>query len=148
MELGQTLCTPRSPACLICPVRDFCQTKSPESLPVKKPRRKFIEVEEHAFLWIRSDEILLSPGHDSRRRGFWKLPLRSPEECAHLTPDSTHRYAITHHKVTLSLYREQPRSLLDGERYHRLDALGDLPMATPIRKILNQHLARTTDPQT
>lgn len=136
MELGQTLCTPKKPACLVCPVRDFCQTRDPESLPIKKPRREFVAVEEHALLWIEQGRILLSPGHDNRRRGFWKLPLRSAEECAHLEPGSTHRYTITHHKVTLFLYRLKPRDLLPGECYHPLARLDDLPMATPIRKIL------------
>lgn len=138
MELGQTLCTPKKPACLLCPVRDFCQSRDPETLPVKKPRRGFVSVEEHALLWVRKGEILLSPGHDNRRRGFWKLPLRSAEACAHLKADSIHRYVITHHKVTLLLYRHQPQQLLPGERYHRLDQLDQLPVATPIRKILTQ----------
>ena len=138
MELGQTLCTPKSTACLICPVRGFCQTSSPESLPVKKPRKKFVQVDEHAFLWIKKQQLLLSQGHDSRRKGFWKLPLRSPEECAHLEPVSHHRYTITHHKVTLHLYHARPANLLDGEKFHAISDLADLPIATPIRKILTQ----------
>jgi A/G-specific adenine glycosylase len=138
MELGQTLCTPKSPACLICPVRGFCQTSSPESLPVKKPRKKFVQVDEHAFFWVKKDQLLLSQGHDSRRTGFWKLPLRSPEECAHLEPVSHHRYTITHHKVTLHLYHARPPHLLDGEKFHSISDLADLPIATPIRKILTQ----------
>lgn len=138
MELGQTLCTPKKPGCLLCPVRDFCQTRDPETLPVKKPRREFVSVEEHALLWVRNGEILLSPGHDTRRRGFWKLPLRSAEACAHLEVDRIHRYVITHHKVTLLLYRHKPVKLQPGERYHQLDQLDHLPLATPIRKILTQ----------
>jgi A/G-specific adenine glycosylase len=140
MELGQTLCSPKNPSCLICPVKDFCQTSQPEKLPVKKPRKSFVNVTEHALLWIEKEQILLSPGHDSRRRGFWKLPLRSAEECAHLEPESTHRYVITHHKVTLSLYRDKPKKLLDGEAYHPLSKIENLPIATPIRKILNSIL--------
>lgn len=141
MELGQTHCSPRSPTCLICPVRDFCQTNEPEKLPVKKPRKKFVPVEEHAFLWIKKGKILLSKGEDSRRQGFWKLPLRSPEECAHLEPESKHRYTITHHKVTLSLYLGRPGAIKDSEQFHTVDRLPTLPIATPIRKILASQLA-------
>ena len=137
MELGQTICSSKSPACLICPARSFCQTKSPSSLPVKKPRKKFVQTEEHAFFWIESNRILLSKGHDSRRKGFWKLPLRSPEECAHLDFLSQHRYTITHHKVTLYLYHAKPPHLLEGEEYHFISKLSNLPIATPIRKILS-----------
>lgn len=140
MELGQTLCTPRKPSCLICPVRDFCQTSVPESLPIKKPRKKFVPVAEHTHLWVEGEKILLSPGSDSRRKGFWKLPLRTPEECAHLEPVSQHRYVITHHKVTVFLYREKPKELQPNEEFHSLSTLESLPIATPIRKILNTTL--------
>ena len=36
MELGALICTPRSPQCLICPVREHCRAKNPETLPKKK----------------------------------------------------------------------------------------------------------------
>jgi A/G-specific adenine glycosylase len=137
MELGQTHCSPRDPSCLICPVRGFCQTPTPDTLPIKKPRKKFIAIEEHALLWIENSRILLSPGHDSRRKGFWKLPLRTPEECAHFDHVSKHRYVITHHKVTVFLYHEKPGKLLEGEKFHPVSSLESLPIATPIRKILN-----------
>lgn len=136
MELGQTVCSPRNPGCLLCPVRDFCQTSTPEKLPVKKPRKEFLEVTEHAFYCLKGGKILLSPGTDSRRKGFWKLPLRDAEKCAHLEPLSTHKYVITHHKVTLSLYLADPGDRLAGEKFHPLTDLDTLPIATPIRKIL------------
>lgn len=44
MELGATVCTPRSPKCVICPVQASCQTKDPENLPVK-PKKKPRKVE-------------------------------------------------------------------------------------------------------
>lgn len=138
MELGQTICSPKSPACLICPVQSFCQTKAPSFLPVKKPRKKFVPIDEHALFWIEQNQILLSKGHDSRRKGFWKLPLRSPEECSHLELLSQHRYTITHHKVTLHLYHAKPPHLLEDEEYHLISELSNLPIATPIRKILSQ----------
>ena len=39
MELGATICTPRAPQCLICPVRSFCEAAErgdPESIPPPK----------------------------------------------------------------------------------------------------------------
>ena len=144
MELGQTICSPKSPNCLKCPVQSFCQTNDPSSLPVKKPRKKFVQINEHAFFWIENNRILLSKGHDSRRKGFWKLPLRSPEECAHLDFLSQHRYTITHYKVTLYLYHAKPPHLLEDEEYHFISELSDLPIATPIRKILS---AKASEPE-
>lgn len=140
MELGQTLCSPKSPACHQCPVKSFCQTKTPSDLPVKKPRRKFEQVDEHAFLHLKGGKILLAMGNKSRRRGFWHLPLRDAESCSHLESIGTHRYTITHHRVTVHLYREDPGKLQKDESFQNLSDLPSLPVASPIRKILNKEL--------
>jgi len=42
MELGQTICLPRSPRCLSCPVRPWCRAHrlgTPEAFPSARPRR-------------------------------------------------------------------------------------------------------------
>src|SRR5205823_4376650 len=42
MELGATICTPRRPLCLTCPVRSFCRAYAlgiQERLPRKSPPR-------------------------------------------------------------------------------------------------------------
>jgi len=41
MDLGATLCTPRKPACAICPLREACSARAngdPERFPVKAPK--------------------------------------------------------------------------------------------------------------
>jgi len=47
MELGATLCTPKSPRCLLCPVSQFCEARKlgiAESLPEKRKKRATVEV--------------------------------------------------------------------------------------------------------
>jgi A/G-specific adenine glycosylase len=47
MELGATLCTPKSPQCLLCPVMQFCQGRKfgiAESLPEKRKKRATVKV--------------------------------------------------------------------------------------------------------
>lgn len=42
MDLGATVCTPRSPRCLVCPLADFCEARtkgSPERLPARVPKK-------------------------------------------------------------------------------------------------------------
>lgn len=140
MELGQTFCTAREAHCSSCPVKDFCQTQSPLSLPIKKPRKKFVNTNEHAFLTIKDNKILLAKEDGSRRKGFWHLPIRQEDECAHLAEESQHRYTITHHRVTVFLYRGSPGSKKEGEQFHDLGSLDELPIATPMRKIINASL--------
>jgi A/G-specific adenine glycosylase len=40
LDLGALICLPRKPRCGICPVKKFCRTKNPESLPNKAAGRK------------------------------------------------------------------------------------------------------------
>jgi len=47
MELGAILCTPKSPQCLLCPVRQFCEGRKlgiAELLPEKRKKRATVEV--------------------------------------------------------------------------------------------------------
>lgn len=52
MELGATICTPKSPTCLACPLLANCQTKD-ASLPLKK--EKLIKKEEEYILLLFHD---------------------------------------------------------------------------------------------
>ncbi len=140
MELGQTYCGAREVHCVDCPVGGFCQTQSPMSLPVKKPRKKFVTVAEHAFLILEDDKILLSMGSGSRRKGFWHFPLRSEDESARFEEESQHRYTITRYRVTVHLYRVNSFTRMKGEEFHPLDSLEDLPIASPVRKIIKASL--------
>nr|WP_304363725.1 A/G-specific adenine glycosylase [Jiella sp. LLJ827] len=58
MDLGATICTPRKPACGICPVRDFCaaaRTADPERFPVKAKKAAVPERRGAAFVAVRPD---------------------------------------------------------------------------------------------
>lgn len=66
MELGATLCTPKSPQCLLCPVAQFCEGRKlgiAESLPEKRKKRSTVEVTLAAavFTDARENTILLPP---------------------------------------------------------------------------------------
>ncbi|MES2572527.1 MAG: A/G-specific adenine glycosylase, partial [Verrucomicrobiota bacterium] len=51
MELGALVCLPRKPQCGVCPVREHCAATEPETLPVKKPRRETVRIDENCA-WI------------------------------------------------------------------------------------------------
>src|SRR5271165_4058176 len=44
MELGATVCTPRSPACLTCPIVELCATRGELPGPAKPSRQKKLEI--------------------------------------------------------------------------------------------------------
>jgi A/G-specific adenine glycosylase len=59
MDLGATVCTPRSPSCLICPVSAFCvafRQHEPERFPVKAPKAPRPVRRGDAFVIVRDAE--------------------------------------------------------------------------------------------
>ncbi len=62
MELGATVCTPRAPSCLTCPVRRFCAAQQKgvqESLPPPKKKAKPRVVSQVTVLVERQAKLLL-----------------------------------------------------------------------------------------
>ena len=139
MELGQQVCTNKSPQCHICPIQQWCHTDSPEALPVKKARKKTVHFDELCMLAIQQDKILLHKADtQARRSGMWKLPERP----AHIleTQELLHKtsYAITHHKMHLEIFKAPLQvTASDSEAWHALNTLETLPMPSPFRKALN-----------
>ena len=55
MELGATVCTPRSPGCVVCPVRGWCRAWVAGTVaerPARRPRRKVRRVEYVAVVVV------------------------------------------------------------------------------------------------
>jgi A/G-specific adenine glycosylase len=66
MELGATVCTPRAPQCLLCPVAKFCGARKsgdPESFPEKRKKREAVQIVLAAAVLItpRGETLLLPP---------------------------------------------------------------------------------------
>jgi A/G-specific adenine glycosylase len=62
MDLGATVCTPKSPACVICPWTAACAARSrgdPESFPRKSPRKTGALRRGAAFVALRADGCIL-----------------------------------------------------------------------------------------
>jgi A/G-specific adenine glycosylase len=65
MELGATVCTPRSPQCLLCPVSDHCQARKlglAEIIPEKRKKRDTVELTLAAVVFLdKAGRTLLLP---------------------------------------------------------------------------------------
>lgn len=98
MELGATLCTPRSPQCLLCPVQQFCEASKlgiADLVPEKRKKRAEVSVRlAAAVLLDRSgNSLLLPPPAVSHKAGaedhvpslvakLWHFPTASANENA------------------------------------------------------------------
>jgi A/G-specific adenine glycosylase len=65
MELGATLCTPRAPQCLLCPVNEFCEARKQgiaDLIPEKRKKRDTLQVHLAAIVFLdpKGRTLLLS----------------------------------------------------------------------------------------
>jgi A/G-specific adenine glycosylase len=79
MELGATVCTPRGPACMACPVVELCATRGEMARPEKGAQQKKREI--HYALDLRAGGgrsgavFLVQRPRDARlMAGMWELP--------------------------------------------------------------------------
>jgi A/G-specific adenine glycosylase len=140
MELGATICLPKNPQCLLCPVSALCvarQTGRVHDFPVKLRRQKSV-VEERVFFWIeREGSVLLwqRPPEARLMPGFYELPehIHLPGiEAGELLAEF--RHGITFHDYRCRVYRAAPPADTGACRWIRVSELGQLPASTLLRK--------------
>jgi len=62
MDLGATICTPRRPRCMLCPLRESCSavvSGDPENFPVRLPKADKPQRRGAAFVAMREDGAIL-----------------------------------------------------------------------------------------
>jgi A/G-specific adenine glycosylase len=144
MELGATICLPRKPLCVICPVRSFCAARDPESLPRKRERQKVEKRSEFHFLALSEGRILLQQNLGERWHGLWSLPAVTPntETAQRLDlnlPFLSLTYPITRFVVRLHVFLcEPPATMSAGQAWHKLELLDSIPMPSPHRRAVRK----------
>jgi A/G-specific adenine glycosylase len=165
MELGATVCTPRSPLCEVCPIAAHCRAREsgdPEAIPVKRPRPKPKRLEAAAaFLERRGKALAVRRPPRGLLGGLWELPggelnakeipeeglARSMRERVGLTLSGieklgTVRHVFTHRVLHLHVYRARGaagRVRLAGFDAHRWlppARLTELPQSALMGKAL------------
>ena len=158
MDLGATVCTPRSPACLLCPLERTCvahREGREASLPQRAVRKVPPRRTTTLLMITRGDSVLLE-----RRPpagiwgGLWSLPEGEFDGAAsdrHGQPTSIERepgfvHGFTHFVLEADVVRVriEPVALSglqspdDPIRWVAFDALPTLGLPTPIRTLLGR----------
>jgi A/G-specific adenine glycosylase len=145
MELGATVCLPRTPRCDICPLAALCEARRAgrqRQLPVKLRKTPPVKVAMAVAVVERRGRLLMwQRSADSRRlAGFWELP--SAEQLPELDamPEiGTFRHTITHHRyqVTVRAGSLAPQARAARPlRWIPIGTLPALPLSTTARKAL------------
>lgn len=142
MELGATVCLPKKPLCLLCPVAGHCQARASgttSQLPVKLRKTEPVHIEAVLLVIRRADRVLLRQRHASASRmaGFWDLPAPSDLPGARIGPQlGAFRHTITHHHYRFQVFSARGRAEGDAFRWIELRNLSQIPLSTTARKAL------------
>lgn len=142
MELGATVCIPKQPQCLLCPVAQHCEarrTGRERELPIKLKRgrrtvvsRELLVVNEHRgiLLWRR-------PGDSWRLAGFWELPEPAQLPGARIEkPIGRFRHTIVNTTYCFQVLGGSIEMIPDGFHFFRKKCLHELPLSTTAKKAL------------
>lgn len=142
MELGATICAPRDPRCLACPIARWCSAREQarqSEFPVKLRGTRKVVVEQTLLVVRRGRDILLwqRPPGSSRMAGFWELPevRQLPEALLGATLGRlTHQ--ITVHRYEIALQEAKAHRIPPDLRWVAVDSLKRVPLSTITRKAL------------
>ena len=155
MELGATICLPRSPLCLQCPVHAFCRTRGEHGT---SPRAKLRSREVAFLLSIRkrgvTTQVLLAkrPPEASLMPGMYELPPlpldAGGDELSHREPLLRVRHAITNTNYYARIYAPMgptDKALRKAVPLAKADlhwvttsTLGGVPLTGLARKVLQR----------
>lgn len=152
MELGATVCTPRAPKCLICPIRAHCEAQAAgaqEQVPLPKKAKPTPLLLRNIFCVRRKDQYLIEQRPAKGRwAGMWQfvtfdagdatatssmsMKLSEPKRIGEVT------HALTHRRYRFEVFTCEVSK--DGRdpaprRWASLDELQSLPLPLPHVKV-------------
>ncbi|GLC90300.1 A/G-specific adenine glycosylase [Lysinibacillus piscis] len=152
MELGALICTPTSPKCLLCPVRDYCiafHEGEPEKLPVKSKKVKMKHITYDVLVCEDADGRLLVEQRPETGllANLWQFPMieqgtETIEQWlqAYVTDVQTQQELLTFKHVfshltwQITAHYMRCQTPMEGEWLTR-EQIANLPMPVPMLKI-------------
>ncbi len=148
MELGATICTPRAPKCLLCPLNSSCQSRGAAG-PLTAARRKSKEL-FYALAHKNGSVLLVRRDADaSLMAGMWELPALSPEQVNGDAPLLRLRHSITDTDYRVAVFAAAPEQLRESAtdaKWFTAAQCARLPLTGLARKILRRCALASTTP--
>jgi A/G-specific adenine glycosylase len=162
MELGATICTPRRPACALCPWMTPCRARAAglqESYPKKTPKREGVLRRGAAFVVLRTDDAVLLRTREPKGLlgGMAETPtndwaagfdpahavLDAPIEARWTRLPGHVRHVFTHFPLELTVLFARVGAGTpppDGMRWTKRADLGHEPLPNLFKKVLDHAL--------
>ncbi|MGE5325496.1 MAG: A/G-specific adenine glycosylase [Deltaproteobacteria bacterium] len=161
MELGQTVCLPRSPKCQVCPLRSWCRARKsgrPEEFPAPKARRAAEESHLAVAVIAHRGRVALIRGLDAglladmwnfpsafgrtrtaaRRNLAAKLEAIAPHRISLRSAQSELRHNITFRSIRVHLFSAELPTLAKQLRWFPLSRLHGAAISQLARKIADR----------
>ncbi|WP_107840133.1 A/G-specific adenine glycosylase [Metasolibacillus meyeri] len=156
MELGALICTPTSPKCLLCPVRDYCiafEAGDAAELPIKtkKVKMKQLELDVVVVQNAEGRYLVEKRPEEGLLANMWQFPMieRGQENIAEKygveigTPTSllTFKHVFSHLTWHIDSYyavATETGILADPVEWFTKEQIAQLPMPVPMLKIWSQ----------
>ncbi|HSO11783.1 MAG TPA: A/G-specific adenine glycosylase [Anaerolineales bacterium] len=158
MDLGATICIPKNPRCLICPLMEICKARENGTVdlrPAKKPKKVAPHYMHAAGVIIKKGKVLLAQrpsngllggmwefpngrvGGDPARELFKALKLGYSLKVRRKEAMGVIQHAYTHFKVTVHAFRCECSSMTNQQNLEwvSLKKLDDYPMGKVDRQI-------------
>lgn len=151
MELGATVCLPRQPMCLICPLQEGCRGRDrAEEFPVKSRVAQVKRTEIVAILKKGKSFYCEQVPEGKPWHGLWRFPDFDPARMERGEVIARIKYGITKYSVTMQAVSAK-WSPVDGSkvavalratdgkrsgRYLTVDEMQSLAFAAPHRKLI------------
>lgn len=140
MELGATVCTPRAPACLTCPLIELCATRGELRGAEKSATRNKREI--HYSLISRVQDrrgpvvfLIQRQANASLMAGMWELPEKIGPT-ASSQPAFTLRHAITVTDYTVQVWKTEDTPCVG--KWIPVNSLSSVALTGLARKILRR----------
>ncbi|MGG0657325.1 A/G-specific adenine glycosylase [Rummeliibacillus pycnus] len=160
MELGALVCTPTSPKCLLCPVREYCTAfneGNPEELPVKTKKAKTKNLYYDMFVvQNETGQFLLEKRPEKGLlANMWQFPMIEQNSKATYTNESllattyqvelinrekllTFKHVFSHlvwHVDSYIIGVKQKGDTPENSAWFSIEEIKELPMPVPMQKV-------------
>jgi len=140
MDLGSTVCSAKSPRCLLCPWMKNCeafQKGNPESLPLARPKKtKEIWIWEPHMYQKGKKVYLTTNDYAPFLKGQWLPPGRAVKK-SKAPQRFLFRHSITHHDIFVIPHSRDQKPTIKGKFVDR-QKVGELNPTSLIKKLLDK----------
>ena len=138
MDIGATICTPRSPACALCPANSICRGQTePERYPTRK-QKKPVPTRDVTITVLEDAKgrLHLATREEKLLGGLWGFPQSALDIAAKGTPLGNVTHVYSHFKLIGDVRHIRNATPAPGQQWFTREQIAALPLSKVDHKVL------------